>query len=67
MQSIVVNLTDIFTEGIIKAFPDLTDPPIVIALSGTNPKFGDYQCNSAMPISNMYKLIGKYLWADDMN
>lgn len=46
--------------AISKAFPDLPEAPVVIALSGNNPKFGDYQCNSAMQISNAYKQMGKY-------
>ncbi|KAJ8968963.1 hypothetical protein NQ317_018327 [Molorchus minor] len=59
MQSITENLTNLFTTAITAAFPDITDPPIVIALSGNNPKFGDYQCNSALPLANIYKQLGK--------
>lgn len=59
MQSIVGILTDVFSKAISKAFPDLPDAPVDIALSGNNPKFGDYQCNSAMQISNIYKQLGK--------
>uniref|UniRef100_A0A6P7FYZ3 Probable arginine--tRNA ligase, cytoplasmic n=1 Tax=Diabrotica virgifera virgifera TaxID=50390 RepID=A0A6P7FYZ3_DIAVI len=59
LQSITDILTYIFSNAISTAFPDITDAPVVIALSGANPKFGDYQCNSAMPIANIYKQLGK--------
>lgn len=52
---IVDELKNIFEFAIGSAYPDLEDPPIVITLSGNNPKFGDYQCNSAMPISQLLK------------
>lgn len=58
MESIHSILSTLFENAILQAFPDLVDPPIVIALSGNNPKFGDYQCNSAMPISNNLKQQG---------
>ncbi|CAK1555598.1 unnamed protein product [Leptosia nina] len=48
-------LKNIFAIAIELAYPDLDDPPVVITLSGNNPKFGDYQCNSAMPISQLLK------------
>ncbi|GLG93400.1 Probable arginine--tRNA ligase, cytoplasmic [Gryllus bimaculatus] len=48
-------LLALFSSAITKAFPDLPDPPIVVALS---PKFGDYQCNSALPISKLLKSQG---------
>ncbi|XP_044749902.1 arginine--tRNA ligase, cytoplasmic [Coccinella septempunctata] len=59
MESIHILLNNLFSEAIQKAFPDLTEAPVVINLSGNNVKFGDYQCNSAMPISNMLKQVGK--------
>lgn len=59
MESIQGILNDLFNQAITSAFPDITDPPVVITISGNNPKFGDYQCNSAMPISNIYKQAGK--------
>ncbi|CAF4879079.1 unnamed protein product [Pieris macdunnoughi] len=52
---VVDELKKIFTIAIESAYPDLEDPPVVITLSGNNPKFGDYQCNSAMPISQLLK------------
>ncbi|KAK4887234.1 hypothetical protein RN001_003505 [Aquatica leii] len=58
MDTVQEILIDVFGKAIADAFPDLPDPPIVIALSGNNPKFGDYQCNSALPIANSYKQSG---------
>lgn len=48
-------LKNVFEIAISSAYPDLKDPPVTISLSGNNPKFGDYQCNSAMPISQLLK------------
>ncbi|XP_066154169.1 arginine--tRNA ligase, cytoplasmic isoform X2 [Euwallacea fornicatus] len=58
-QSILRALHGLFSAAVFAACPDITNPPIDIALSGTNPKFGDYQCNSAMPLANLYKQLGK--------
>ncbi|CAK1587144.1 unnamed protein product [Parnassius mnemosyne] len=52
---ILDELKNVFEIAITSAYPDLDDPPLVITLSGNNPKFGDYQCNSAMPISQLLK------------
>lgn len=59
MESIQETLNSLFNQAILAAFPDITDAPVVISVSGNNPKFGDYQCNSAMPIANIYKQLGK--------
>ncbi|CAH2009170.1 unnamed protein product [Acanthoscelides obtectus] len=59
MESITDILHQLFHTAICAAFPDITDPPVVIAVAASNPKFGDYQCNSAMPIANIYKQSGK--------
>nr|CAI5827354.1 unnamed protein product [Callosobruchus analis] len=59
MESTTEALNNLFHTAISVAFPDIQDPPVVIALAGNNPKFGDYQCNSAMPIANIYKQSGK--------
>ncbi|KAF4529245.1 hypothetical protein B566_EDAN017703, partial [Ephemera danica] len=53
-NSILETLTQLFTCAVAKAFPDLPDPPAII-IPSTSPKFGDYQCNSAMPICQMLK------------
>lgn len=58
MESISNKLYIIFKTAIETALPDVADAPVVISLSGNNPKFGDYQCNSAMPIANIYKQLG---------
>ncbi|XP_032518648.2 arginine--tRNA ligase, cytoplasmic [Danaus plexippus] len=52
---ILDELKNIFEIAITSAYPELEDPPVVLTLSGNNPKFGDYQCNSAMPISQLLK------------
>ncbi|CAH0560316.1 unnamed protein product [Brassicogethes aeneus] len=66
MQSIQETLSRLFGQAIAAAYPDLVDAPIVIALSGKDPKFGDFQCNSAMPIANLFKQIGKKLAPRDI-
>ncbi|XP_075980334.1 arginine--tRNA ligase, cytoplasmic-like [Anticarsia gemmatalis] len=52
---LVDELKNVFEVAIRSAYPNLDDPPVVISLSGSNPKFGDYQCNSAMAISQLLK------------
>ncbi|XP_053673140.1 probable arginine--tRNA ligase, cytoplasmic [Anopheles nili] len=52
-ESILEQLQQVFTDAIQKAFPTLT-VPAVITIS-TSPKFGDYQCNSAMQIVKLLK------------
>lgn len=50
MISIVDHLTELFTAAIASSFPTLQNVPTLIT-PGSNSKFGDYQCNSAMSIS----------------
>lgn len=59
MISIIGHLTEIFAEAIATAYPNLKNAPTVIA-AGTisNPKFGDYQCNSAISIAQLLKKDG---------
>ena len=52
MLNIKESLTSIFELAIGNAFPGLKNAPVVLALA-QNPKFGDYQCNSAMAISKV--------------
>lgn len=59
MESIQDLLADLFRSAISAAYPNIPDPPVVIALSAGNPKFGDYQCNSAMQLANTLKQGGK--------
>lgn len=58
MESIYNILSNIFKRAIEKALPAFTNAQVVVSLSGNNPKFGDYQCNSAMAIANIYKHYG---------
>ncbi|XP_012280071.1 arginine--tRNA ligase, cytoplasmic [Orussus abietinus] len=57
MDSLYEMLCDLFRRAINSAYPDIPDPPIVITTSG-NPKFGDYQCNSTMPLSKQLSSQG---------
>lgn len=56
--NIIEELQMIFCIGINSTFCDLGPLPIIVAASN-NEKFGDYQCNSAMAISQMLKAVGK--------
>lgn len=59
MISILDHLTDVFGAAITSSFPTLQNVPTVItAVTSPNPKFGDYQCNSAMNISKMLSTQG---------
>lgn len=57
LPNIMEFLENIFTISIHKSCSDIVQdlPPVAISLSGSNPKFGDYQCNSAMALSQIYK------------
>ncbi|XP_002735133.1 arginine--tRNA ligase, cytoplasmic-like [Saccoglossus kowalevskii] len=57
MPSLLVDLNSVFEGAIKAAAPELADPPIAISLS-TAEKFGEYQCNSAMGISQQLKGLG---------
>lgn len=61
MYSILNALTDIFRDAIQKAFPQVPQAPVVIT-SSSNAKFGDYQCNSAMPIMQLLKSEGRQIF-----
>ncbi|KAG7321221.1 hypothetical protein KOW79_015636 [Hemibagrus wyckioides] len=54
MTNINQRLQDIFGCAISVAYPDLENPPLTVAPS-QQPKFGDYQCNSAMAMSQLMK------------
>lgn len=56
-EPLQMQLQCVFSTAIRNAFPDLSDPPVVVAPSSV-PKFGDYQCNSAMPIAQLLKSKG---------
>ncbi|XP_014470943.1 PREDICTED: arginine--tRNA ligase, cytoplasmic [Dinoponera quadriceps] len=55
--SINNTLCDIFRKAINLAYPNVSDPPVIITTSN-NPKFGDYQCNSAMPLAQQLSSSG---------
>ncbi|XP_071442196.1 arginine--tRNA ligase, cytoplasmic [Hetaerina americana] len=57
MQSIQEVLIDVFTSAVKASFPDVTGVPILVVPS-TNIKFGDYQFNSAMLISQALQVKG---------
>ncbi|XP_030763160.1 arginine--tRNA ligase, cytoplasmic [Sitophilus oryzae] len=59
-DSILQIITKLFGNAVKLACPEITDLPIIdISLSGNKPNFGDYQCNSAMALANLYKQLGK--------
>lgn len=66
MLSIQEELEKIFLDGITEAFPDIVDPPVIISVSSKDPKFGDYQCNSAMSLSKLLSGQGKKLSPRDV-
>ncbi|UMM23571.1 hypothetical protein L5515_004230 [Caenorhabditis briggsae] len=55
-SSIFGRLQSLFKKAIEDAFPGL-DVPLLLAET-PNPQFGDYQCNSAMPIAAILKATG---------
>lgn len=57
LVSLMDYLKSKFRNAILKAYPNLSEAPVVITVS-TNSKFNDYQCNSAMPVSKMLKENG---------
>lgn len=56
--SIRDHLCTVFHKAISAAYPDVVDPPVIVTTS-SNPKFGDYQCNSAMPLAQQLSSSGK--------
>ncbi|XP_042195960.1 arginine--tRNA ligase, cytoplasmic-like [Callorhinchus milii] len=58
LTNINETLQTIFSVAINVAFPDLENPPLVVA-PNQQPKFGDYQCNSAMAIAQLLKSKGQ--------
>lgn len=57
MININQRLQEIFGEAIRAACPDLDNPPLAVT-PNQQAKFGDYQCNSAMALSQMLKCKG---------
>ncbi|XP_072923379.1 arginine--tRNA ligase, cytoplasmic isoform X1 [Hemitrygon akajei] len=58
MININQRLQNIFHVAIKLAFPHLENPPLAVTPSQSS-KFGDYQCNSAMAISQLLKAKGE--------
>ncbi|KAK0417930.1 hypothetical protein QR680_013285 [Steinernema hermaphroditum] len=57
-DSVFGSLKEVFAEAISKAAPGEKDLPVILA-EATNPKFGNYQLNSAMAISKKIKAAPK--------
>lgn len=55
MQCIQEELVQTFTEAVEAAFPDVPDVGIPVVPS---PKFGDFQCNTALQLSQLLKARG---------
>lgn len=53
--SITDHLVGIFSFAISNAFPNISNLPPAIIAPGTNPKFGDYQCNNSMQLAQFLK------------
>jgi len=49
------NLRDIFATALKKTFGDDIEPVEPLVVPATNPKFGDYQCNVALPLAKQLK------------
>ncbi|KAG1927905.1 arginine--tRNA ligase, cytoplasmic [Pimephales promelas] len=58
MLNINQSLQQIFGKAISTAYPDLENPPLSVS-PNQQAKFGDYQCNSAMAMSQMMKAKGQ--------
>lgn len=52
MLNILAALNGIFESAIHSAYPTILNPPIALTMA-QNPKFGDYQCNSSMPLAKL--------------
>ncbi|KAM4037030.1 arginine--tRNA ligase, cytoplasmic isoform 4-T5 [Anomaloglossus baeobatrachus] len=57
MININVQLQEIFGRAIRASYPELINAPLAVTPS-QQPKFGDYQCNSAMAMTQMLKTRG---------
>ncbi len=51
--SVLARVRSLFRVAIGVAFPRLSEPPIAVA-EASKPQFGDYQCNSAMAIAQVF-------------
>ncbi|XP_014341501.1 arginine--tRNA ligase, cytoplasmic isoform X2 [Latimeria chalumnae] len=58
MININNRLQKLFGDAIKATYPDMENPPLAVTPS-QQPKFGDYQCNSAMAVGQMLKQKGQ--------
>lgn len=57
-NSVADSLISIFNVAVASAFSDISAPTaLILPIQPKQEKFGDYQCNSAMPIAGIYKGI----------
>lgn len=61
MLSVNSIIEQVFALAIHSAFPQLGSDAPVMVVPSSNPKFGDYQCNSAMAISQVGVRFGLVL------
>ncbi|XP_076289361.1 arginine--tRNA ligase-like protein [Lasioglossum baleicum] len=55
--SVYDTLYNLFAKAIHAAYENVPEPPVILAASNS-PKFGDYQCNSAMPLVTLISSHG---------
>lgn len=69
MLNINQRLQEIFDLAIRTSFPELENPPLALA-PNQQPKFGDYQCNSAMAMAQVrlasLELPGICFWTQSL-
>jgi arginyl-tRNA synthetase len=53
MKSIVEQLNEIFSESLKTVFGSEISLPSPLIVPATNPKFGDFQCNIALPLAKI--------------
>ncbi len=53
MSSIIEQLNDHFTTTLKEIFADTVTLPFPLIVPATNPKFGDFQCNVALPLAKI--------------
>ncbi|KAG7263462.1 hypothetical protein CRUP_038587 [Coryphaenoides rupestris] len=58
MLNIVQRLQEVFSRAVGVAWPQVAAPPLAVT-PNQQPKFGDYQCNSAMALAQILKSSGQ--------
>ncbi|XP_012534883.2 arginine--tRNA ligase, cytoplasmic [Monomorium pharaonis] len=64
-MSIQDHLHSVFHKAISAAYPDISDPPVIVTTS-SNPKFGDYQFNGAMRLAQQLSNSGTKITPRDV-